>query len=170
MTWDSILVRLETEGQVLASAPVTFAAFLLFAFLLAWLLVRRAYRTRLSRLNRDLETARGFAASVEEKNKALYDLLSGVTKQLVVASDAKDPDGIFQNGRQVGQALRVKKLDDGILVDHLVATGNFNKDAPFLYEDSLLQYDSATTFSGKKQMEKGHQDFREAACSFLPRS
>ena len=157
------------EGQVLASAPVTFAAFLFFAFVFAWLLVRGAYRSRLARMTRDLKSERGLAASVEESRKALSGLLSDVTSQLVVASNAKDPDGIFQNGRQVGQALRVKKLDNGILVDHLVATGEFNKDAPFLYKDRLLQYDGATTYSGKKPTEKGHQDFREATCSFLPR-
>ena len=126
MSGESFMSYMQSELGHVASAPISLLVVLAIAYGLAWLRVRAKFRndivdltTVAEEINTELDAERGVVASFKS-------LVSDVKDQLVAATRAKVDDGIYQMGRQVGQALRVEEKDGQLLIGHLVATGGFS--------------------------------------------
>ncbi len=167
MSMESVMSYFQSELGHVASAPFSLLLILAIAYLLAWMRIRAKFRHDIADLredaeeiNTELDAERGIVA-------AFKSLVTDVKEQLVAATKAKVDDGIFQHGRPVGQALRVEVKEGELLIGHLVATGGFTKDAPFLYDGKLYVYESAEVETERKEDNGKTQDFRNAVCRLI---
>jgi hypothetical protein len=135
--WDWLIEHVMQHGRALRDAPLVFVAVLVIAFILSSWVNSARYEGVLDQKN----------ATIEGLKSQIDNLRSVSLPQQKPAPAARDPDGIFQMGVQVGSVLQPHSDESkGVATfGAIIGATKFNAERDFEYRDLVLHIRSLGT-------------------------
>jgi hypothetical protein len=127
LSWD----HLRNEWAVIKTAPLAFVVVILFGAYCGYQVASFRYEGQLQNLDTAGKSKDALIVSLREKQ---YDINN---EQTTHQSRVRDPDGIYQFGKKVGDAIGIAfQLQNGmVLFQILSADGTFNPKSEFEFRD-----------------------------------
>jgi hypothetical protein len=170
--WAKLLDHLMQNGRAIRDAPLVFVAALIIAFGLSFWVSGLKYDGVLAQKDGTIE---GLKTQVSELQDRIMSLEQQLAKrpqiQLPSTPPARDPDGIYQLGAQVG-SVQFAQVDESrgiVMFGGIVGAVKLNADRDFEYRDFVLHIKSFGTDGRSSVAGQVNRALGQVVCEIVGR-
>jgi hypothetical protein len=170
--WAKLLDHLMQNGRALRDAPLVFIAALIIGFGLSFWVNGLRYEGVLAQKDGTIERLKTQVSELQDRIGNLErQLASRPQTQPPAAASARDPDGIYQLGAQVGsiQSAQIDESRGTVWFGAITGAAKFNADSNFEYRDFVLHVKSLGAEARTNLAGQVNRALQQVTCEIVGR-